>query len=229
MEQTHSKTCCTDDTSESPDVMVLIQALADKLETQRQEYELNLNEGYEEAYKMLMAERDRANRLETELYDEYEDKLHEIKNYMVDKIDVYLRLKIEELNDIGMPELAQKVQVWKDAVGAKQIVSDAIGGSDEDVSLKEQVKLLEAKCMRLNFEKHKAEERFRLYQGGIVELGRQLSNDVNLFHSHPRKRKISGSHCTEAMCEGGPPPGADPCISEMAQSLHKFVPNVVKG
>lgn len=58
----------------------------------QQEFEEMLEQGYEEAYQMILAEREKNNNLETKLYAEFEEKLKQQKEYIVDKVDQYLTL-----------------------------------------------------------------------------------------------------------------------------------------
>src|SRR3989344_3377532 len=48
----------------------IIADLRNRLETQRDEYNHALEEGYEEAYQMLLSEREKNNTLEVDMYEE---------------------------------------------------------------------------------------------------------------------------------------------------------------
>ena len=75
----------------------IIGDLRNRLEIQGQEYKDALEEGYEEAYQMLKAERAKNENLEVEMYEEYDQKLAEMKEYIVDKVDQFLQLKGHEI------------------------------------------------------------------------------------------------------------------------------------
>lgn len=63
----------------------IIGDLRSRLEVQGQEYKDALEEGYEEAYQMLKSERAKNENIEVEMYEEYDRKLSEMKEYIVDK------------------------------------------------------------------------------------------------------------------------------------------------
>ena len=71
----------------------IIADLRNRLEVQGEEYKQALEEGYEEAYQMLKNERSKNNGIEVELYEEYDKKLLEMKEYIVDKVDQFLQVK----------------------------------------------------------------------------------------------------------------------------------------
>lgn len=60
----------------------------------RQELEVEFNrlleEGYEQAYQILLAEQEKSKNLEAKLCQEFDEKLRQQKEYIVDKVDQYL-------------------------------------------------------------------------------------------------------------------------------------------
>jgi hypothetical protein len=137
------------------DAIKQITALRAQIESQREEFERTLEEGYEEAYKMILELRDRNNNLETTLYEEYDGKLKEMKEFIVDKVDQFLRLKSEELRDANHDTAAFILQTWLKQTTPRQIVEDAIGEQTGELTreeLKAQMRILEAKNMRLSAE-----------------------------------------------------------------------------
>jgi len=60
----------------------IIEDLRNRLETQQKEFEVSMEEGYEEAYQMLLAEKSKNENLEVEMYEEFNTKLQEMKEYM---------------------------------------------------------------------------------------------------------------------------------------------------
>ena len=68
----------------------IIADLRSRLDVQKSEFESQLEEGYEEAYQMLLAERNSKSQVEVDLYEEYDQKLAEMKAYIVEKVDQFL-------------------------------------------------------------------------------------------------------------------------------------------
>lgn len=144
----------------------IITDLRDRLEIQKEEFEQALEEGYEEAYQMLQEERSKNDTLEVSLYEEYDKRMADVKEYMVDKIDQFLALQGEKyyemakkdvLNDPAVAE--QKLAFEKVLEVAQNFLSDedfayATSGRIDQLAkqLDEQkvhIKTLEAKNMRL--------------------------------------------------------------------------------
>lgn len=164
----------------------IISELRNRLEVQSEEYEAALEEGYEEAYQMLKDERSKNGNLEVSLYEEYDKKLAEMKEYIVDKVDQFLQFKGSEIyeqakNDImNDPRMAEHKSAFDKIV---DITSDYL--SDEDYAaasgakleeskkaiddLKGQIKLLEARSIRLSTENTKLNEAVRAAHNVITE------------------------------------------------------------
>ena len=97
----------------------IIGDLRSRLEVQGDEYKAALEEGYEEAYQMLKTEREKNQNLEVEMYEEYDGKLSEMKEYIVDKVDQFLQLKGKEINhqsirQQGMLPYEDKSHPWQE-------------------------------------------------------------------------------------------------------------------
>jgi hypothetical protein len=156
----------------------IIEDLRKRLEVQQKEFESSMEEGYEEAYQMLQAEKAKNENIEVEMYEQFNQKLSEMKEYMVDKVDAFLQFKGQELYEsarreiINDPAMAEQKVVLDRVV---ECVSDYI--SDEDYSsvinsklsdaekkieeLKSQTKILEARNIRLSTENNKLNESVR--------------------------------------------------------------------
>jgi len=164
----------------------MICELRDRLEIQREEFEQAMDEGYKEAYDMLVSEKKKNENLELGLYDEYEGKLKDVKGYIVDKLDVYLNKKAPEfyeqvkrdvLNDPCMAEHKVALDRFLDVavnylnedhyINATSTKVEALAkGNDQ---LKDQVRILEAKNMRLSTENSKLNETVRHREEMITE------------------------------------------------------------
>lgn len=162
----------------------IIEDLRARLETQQKEFELSMEEGYEEAYQMIQAEKGKNENIEVEMYDAFDKKLQEMKEYMVDKVDAFLQYKGKEIyesalaeveNDprnaehkIALEKIAECVSGYMgDEAPANNAKIEEIGKKFEE--LKGQVKILEARNIRLSAENTKLTEAVRENQKVITE------------------------------------------------------------
>jgi hypothetical protein len=123
----------------------IITDLRNRLETQRAEFDSALEEGYEEAYQMLQAERGKKDTLESDLYGEYDKKLKEMKEYMIDKVDEFLQFKGKEIYEQARRDVMNDPRMAEHKVALNKVVetvADYI--SDEDYALATSAKLQEA-------------------------------------------------------------------------------------
>lgn len=156
----------------------IIEDLRKRLEVQQKEFESSMEEGYEEAYQMLQAEKAKNENIEVEMYEQFNQKLSEMKEYMVDKVDAFLQFKGQELYESARREILNDPSMAEQKVVLDRVVecvSDYI--SDEDYSsvvnsklsdaekkieeLKSQTKILEARNIRLSTENNKLNESVR--------------------------------------------------------------------
>lgn len=159
----------------------------------REEYERQLAEGYEEAYQMLLAERKKNDNLEVDLYEEYDGRVGEIREYLIEKVDRFLgehgdiffdACRTEVRNDPATAEAQVAVERVLEAV--QPLLSDAdyakAKGSrvhDLERKLHEQtalVRSLEARTMRLHAENTKLNEAARQAHSVLAESARVERN-----------------------------------------------------
>lgn len=169
----------------------IISELRNRLDVQGKEYEATLEEGYEEAYQMLVEERNKNKNLEVSLYEEYDKKLEEMKEYIVDKVDQFLQTKGQEIYEQAKQDLLNDPRFVEHKSTLDKIIditSDYI--SDEDYAnvssakleeakksiddLKGQVKLLEARSIRLSTENTKLNEAIREKESVLVEQAQNI-------------------------------------------------------
>ena len=167
----------------------IIQDLRGRLETQQKEFESSMEEGYEEAYQMLLAERGKNENLEVEMYEQFNTKLQEMKEYMVDKVDQFLQYKGTEIYEAARVEVEKDPRVVEQKIALEKVaecVADFIGDGATSVSsnakleetnkavetLKSQVKILEARNIRLSADNTKLNEAVRETQKVITESAR---------------------------------------------------------
>lgn len=164
----------------------IIEDLRNRLGAQQKEFELSMEEGYEEAYQMLIAEKGKNENLEVEMYDQFNTKLQEMKEYMVDKVDAFLQYKNNEIYKSVKNEVANDPRNAEHKVALDRVVecvAEYIGDESftasnsvkvEEVSrkveeLKSQVKILEARNIRLSADNTKLTEAVRETQKVITE------------------------------------------------------------
>ena len=145
----------------------IINDLKTRLEIQKEEFESTLEEGYEEAYQMLLAERKNKDSIETNLYEEYDSKLAEMKNYIVEKVDQFLQYKGAEIYEQARRDLINDPRLLEHKVALDKIVniaSDYLSDEEkafgtsrklEDASkqieeLRGQLRIMEARNIRLS-------------------------------------------------------------------------------
>ena len=164
----------------------IIGDLRSRLDIQGQEYQSALEEGYEEAYQMLKSEREKGSKIEVDMYEEYDNKLNQMKSYIVDKVDEFLQLKGTEIYEqarrdvLSDPRLAEhKVTLDKIINITSDYLSDdnmnAVSGKKLEEAQKTldeqkgQIKILEARSIRLSTENTKLNEAVRHAQDVITE------------------------------------------------------------
>jgi len=164
----------------------IITDLRARLETQQKEFEASMEEGYEEAYQMLVAEKGKNENLEVEMYETFDKKLQEMKEYMVDKVDAFLQYKGSDIYESARKELENDPRTSEHKVALDKIVecvASYIGEEGTKASdsaraeelarkveeVKAQAKILEARNIRLSAENTKLTEAVRETQKVITE------------------------------------------------------------
>jgi hypothetical protein len=170
----------------------IISDLQSRLENQKEEFEKTLEEGYEEAYQMLLAERNSKNSVESDLYEEYDKKLAEMKSYIVDKVDEFLQIKGTEIYEQAKRDLLSDPRMVEHKVALDKIVSIASDYLTEDEAffatsskldeakksveeLRGQLRIMEARNIRLSTENTKLNENVRRASNIISENRQSLA------------------------------------------------------
>lgn len=164
----------------------IINDLRSRLEVQKAEFEKTLEEGYEEAYQMLLAERNSKSKVEVDLYEEYDQKLAEMKNYIVEKVDQFLQLKGGEIYEQARHDLMNDPRIVEHKVALDKIVNTVSNYlSDEERTfatsskldeankaleeLRGQIRLLEARNIRLSTDNTRLNETVRKTTNVLTE------------------------------------------------------------
>jgi hypothetical protein len=172
----------------------IIGDLRSRLEIQGEEYKSALNDGYEEAYQMLKAERQKNQNLEVEMYEEYDSKLAAMKEYMVDKISDFLTVKGQEIYEQARRDVLSDPRMAEHKVALDKIVNIASNYLSDDTFVaansekleetakhleetKAQIRILEARNIRISTENTKLNETVRQAQELISESRRFVAKE----------------------------------------------------
>lgn len=156
----------------------IIGELRNRLELQGEEYKQALEEGYEEAYQMLKTEKEKNNTVEVDMYEEYDRKLAEMKEYIVDKVDQFLQFKGSEIYEQAKRDILNDPRMAEHKVALDRIVEVTSQYlSDEDFNgatsskleaaqkaveeMKGQLRVMEARNIRISTENTKLNEAVR--------------------------------------------------------------------
>jgi hypothetical protein len=156
----------------------IITDLRHRLVTQKAELEKEMYSGFEEAYQMIETVKKEKSALEVDTYDEYDKKLQEMKEYIVDRVDAFLQEKGAEIYEQAKRDVLNDPRMAEHKVALDKIVDiTATYLSDEDMHLATsskleeaskhiehlgaQIKLMEARSIRLDNENRKLNEAVR--------------------------------------------------------------------
>jgi hypothetical protein len=164
----------------------IISDLQLRLEHQREEFENSMDEGYEEAYQMLQAEQAKNNKLEVEIYEEYENKLKQMRSFFVDKVDAFLQLQNAEIYEHARKDCMSDSRLVEHKVAMDRIVDiigsyigedDFAGATSSKLSevnkaledLKGHLRVVEARNVRLSTQNTNLQEEVRSMKGVLNE------------------------------------------------------------
>ena len=186
----------------------IISDLNSRLDTQRTEFEGALEEGYEEAYQMLLSERGKNDDVETTMYEEYDKKLGAMREYFIDKIDEFLTYKGKELYEQARRDIVNDPRMAEHKCTLDKVintVSDYI--SDEDYSaasngkleeatkdnedLQAKVRMLEAKSIRTGTENNKLNEQLR-QAGELLRENEEVNTDDEKKERLEKAKNVQG-------------------------------------
>lgn len=163
----------------------IINDLRTRLEVQKQEFDAQLEEGYEEAYQMLLAERNTKGQVEVDLYEEYDQKLAEMKAYIVEKVDQFLQYKGAEIYEQAKKDLVNDPRILEHKVALDKIVnitSDYLSDEDKNFAsaskleeaskaieeLRGQLRIMEARNIRLSTDNTRLTESVRRATANVI-------------------------------------------------------------
>ncbi len=152
-----------------------VASLMNRLDEQRQEFEAALEEGFEEAWNELNTEKGKNGNIEVELYEEFDKKLKEMQEFMVDKMDEFLALQEQEIYESAKKDILSDPHVVEQRVAVEKmanILADYMDRDDLDgitskqleethksvESLKGQLRIVEARNVKLSARNNKLNE-----------------------------------------------------------------------
>jgi hypothetical protein len=150
-----------------------------------------MEEGYEEAYQMLLNERKKNESLELEIYEEYDGKLAEMKNYIVEKVDQFLQTKGVEIYEQAKSDVLANPRLVEHKIVLDKIIDLTSSYSENAEStfatttkleeakkaaedLKAQLRIMEARNIRLSTENTRLNEQTRKATS-LVSEARQIT------------------------------------------------------
>lgn len=104
----------------------VIGELLSKLETQREESEKHLEEGFEQAYQILLNEKSKHENELQKLFNEYEDSLKARVRFITEMVDKFLKFKGEEFLKKGETESVEKMAEFREKYTPEMIVGLAL-------------------------------------------------------------------------------------------------------
>ncbi len=196
----------------------IINDLKSRLEVQKEEFETALEEGYEEAYQMLLAERKNKDSVETNLYEEYDSKLAEMKNYIVEKVDQFLQYKGAEIYEQAKRDLINDPRLIEHKVALDKIVnitSDYLSDEErafgtskklEEASkqieeLRGQLRIMEARNIRLSTDNTRLNESVKKVNTNMINESKMAAIKQNAAAKVAKKSVVTEQNARVAKVE----------------------------
>ncbi len=164
----------------------IIDDLQKRLDTQKEEFDAHIEEQFAEAWKMITEERAQKENVELELYKEFDQKLKDMKEFIVDKVDKFLELKNEEIYESAKKEVLNDPRTLEHKVAFDKITSIVADNlSDENYShvtsskleeaqqaieeLKANMRILESKNTKLSMQNNRLNEQVKQQEQVLTE------------------------------------------------------------
>ena len=196
----------------------IINDLNARLQVQKEEFETALEEGYEEAYQMLLSERKNKDSVETNLYEEYDSKLAEMKNYIVEKVDQFLQYKGAEIYEQAKRDLINDPRLIEHKVALDKIVnitSDYLSDEErafgtskklEDASkqveeLRGQLRIMEARNIRLSTDNTRLNESVRKVNTNMINESKMAAIKQNATAKVAKRSVVTEQNARVAKVE----------------------------
>lgn len=165
----------------------IIQDQQLRIETLEREYENKMDEGYQQAWEMLQAEQAKNENIELEVQREADEKIRAMRDFMVEKLDLFLQMQKAEIYDEARQDILNDPQIVEHRVTIEKMADimsdylsfdDLAGTSSKKINeannliedLQGQVKILERKTVNQSKQIHSLNETLR--------QGEQLINEA---------------------------------------------------
>jgi hypothetical protein len=138
----------------------IIADLRARLGRQEEEFQETLTEEYEKAYQMILAERQKNDDLQNQLYEEFDGRTQAIKEYMIEMVDKFLGKMGEEYYEVARREVLNDPCLAEHRVAFERVLDVAKDYlSDEDIMLNTNTKVneLERQVETLEYSKRQVE------------------------------------------------------------------------
>jgi hypothetical protein len=176
------------------EALAMIKELRGRLDTQAKEFKVAMDEGYEEAFQMLEAEKAKNENLDVEMYEEFNKKLQEMREYFIDKIHQFLEYKGPEIaesvrrdlmndprlveNRVVLDKIVENVSDYLDADQYNAVANAKLDEAQQAIEdLRSQVKILESRNIRLGTENGKLNEAVRQQEQLLTEANEAAAQD----------------------------------------------------
>jgi hypothetical protein len=186
----------------------VIAGLQKRLEEQAEEYEKQMEEGFEEAFQEIQKEKAKSETIEVELCKEFDKKLAEMKDYMVEKVDQFLAFQESDIYEHAKRDVSNDPRLVEHKVALDKIVSIVADSlSDDDISvaasrkleeaykaiedLKGQMRVIEARNIRLTTNNNSLTEQVRKAESVITEA-KQEATQTERKERAGKKENVSG-------------------------------------
>lgn len=98
----------------------------------KNENEKMLEDGYQEAYGMLVEEKEKYNKLDSLYSEEYDKRLQDMKNWVVKKLDEFLAKREQQLAECDEEEMLEKISEWRKSFTPQELVKQAMEEDEEE-------------------------------------------------------------------------------------------------
>ena len=170
----------------------VIQDMQLRIDTLEREYENKMEEGYQQAWEMLEAEQKKNESLELEVMKEADQNLVEMRDFIVEKLDLFLQMQKAEvydearrdiLNDPKMVEhrvaIEKMAEIMSDYLSTEELAgvsSKHIAEAQRTIEdLQGRLKILETKTVHQSRQIHSLKESVQTKEQQLTEATNKLS------------------------------------------------------
>lgn len=144
----------------------VITELRNRNEIQKQEFQETLEREYGKAYDMLVEERNKNQTISDDLYKQYDERLDQIKEFLIDRVDEFLAKKGDEYYEMARQDVLSDPCLAEHRVAFEKILEVAADYvAEEDCMLKTSAKVDE-----LNRSLEQAKNQLRMMESKNTRL-----------------------------------------------------------